>query len=80
MEAVHETDSIAIVTADHGNADQLWDTVIDGPHTAHTLNPVEVVIIGKGCEGLKLKETGRLGDLAPTILELMKLEKPENSS
>ena len=50
LEAVDQMDGAAIVTADHGNSDQMWDPTVDGPHTAHTLNPVELVVYGKGCE------------------------------
>jgi len=47
-----EADGVALVTADHGNADQMWDTDVDGPHTSHTLNPVEVVIIREACKNI----------------------------
>jgi 2,3-bisphosphoglycerate-independent phosphoglycerate mutase len=67
----------ALITADHGNSDQLWNEATNAPHTAHTLNPVEVVIYGQGTQKLKLKPSGCLGDIAPTILELMELPKPE---
>jgi 2,3-bisphosphoglycerate-independent phosphoglycerate mutase len=66
----------AIVCADHGNAEQMWDPQTNGPHTAHTLNPVEVYLVGKGCEKLKLRKGGRLADIAPTILALMGLPQP----
>ncbi|GGE56120.1 2,3-bisphosphoglycerate-independent phosphoglycerate mutase [Actibacterium pelagium] len=63
-----------VVTADHGNCELMWDEETNGPHTAHTLNPVPVALIG-GPEGARLR-TGRLADLAPTVLALMGLEKP----
>ena len=70
-------DGTAIVTADHGNSDQMWDATVDGPHTAHTLNPVELVVYGKGCESFELvQEDRKLADIAPTIIDLMGLEKP----
>lgn len=77
LDAIDEVKGIAVVTADHGNADQMWDTQTNTPHTQHTLNPVEVVVYGEGCQNLKLKSTGRLADIAPTILQLMKLPQPK---
>jgi len=63
-----------IVTADHGNCEQMLDPETGGPHTAHTTNPVPVVLVG-GPENATLRN-GRLADLAPTLLQLMNLEKP----
>lgn len=63
-----------LLTADHGNCEQMIDPETGGPHTAHTLNPVPVVLIG-GPEGAGLRD-GRLADVAPTILELMGLTPP----
>ena len=62
----------AIITADHGNADFMFDEKGE-PFTPHTTNPVPFCVIGHDCE---LKEGGRLADIAPTMLELMGLEKP----
>lgn len=63
----------AIITADHGNADEVI-TLDDHPMTAHTTNPVPVIVTEKG---LILREDGILGDLAPTILDLLKVSQPE---
>ena len=64
-----------IVTADHGNCELMVDPVTGGPHTAHTVNPVPVVLVG-GPQGGKLRDGGRLADLAPTLLQLMGLPQP----
>ncbi len=76
LAAIDEVGGSAVVTADHGNSDQLWNNENNGPHTAHTLNPVEVVIYDEAHKGATLAEGGALGDIAPTILKLMKLPQP----
>ena len=63
----------ALITADHGNADQMYEP--DGsPFTAHTTNPVPLLLVGDGTH--TLKEGGRLADLAPTLLEMLGLPQP----
>lgn len=76
LEAMDYVGGTALITADHGNADQMWNPETNTPHTQHTLNPVELVIYGQGLESLKLKLGGRLADIAPTLLRLMGLVKP----
>jgi 2,3-bisphosphoglycerate-independent phosphoglycerate mutase len=68
----------AVVLADHGNAEQMWDPTVNGPHTAHTLNLVEVFVVGEGLVAgkTKMRSGGRLADIAPTVLHLMGLPKP----
>jgi 2,3-bisphosphoglycerate-independent phosphoglycerate mutase len=63
-----------IVTADHGNCEVMVDPVTGGPHTSHTTNPVPVILVG-GPKGAALR-SGRLADLAPTLLQLMGLPQP----
>jgi 2,3-bisphosphoglycerate-independent phosphoglycerate mutase len=72
-EAIKNTGGALLVTADHGNCELMRDPETGGPHTAHTTNPVPVLLIGAGDVGLA---EGRLSDLAPTLLELMNLPKP----
>jgi 2,3-bisphosphoglycerate-independent phosphoglycerate mutase len=66
-----------IVTADHGNCEQMIDPETGGPHTAHTTYDVPLIVVEPGLEGCQLREGGRLADIAPTILELMGLPIPE---
>ena len=63
-----------MVTADHGNCEMMRDPVTGGPHTAHTTNPVPVLLMGGGAGALR---DGRLADIAPTLLELMELPQPK---
>lgn len=77
LEAIDAAGGAAVITADHGNSDQLWDHGRNGPHTAHTLNPVEVVVYSEQYKSAKLSEGGALGDIAPTLLKLMELPQPE---
>jgi 2,3-bisphosphoglycerate-independent phosphoglycerate mutase len=75
VEAIREKGGIAVITADHGNAEMMID-VGGGPHTAHTTNRVPFIVVTTD-KTLGLREGGVLGDIAPTVLELMGLEKPE---
>ncbi len=72
--ALDEAGGAMIVTADHGNCEVMVDPGTGGPHTAHTLNPVPVALVG-GPAGATLRD-GRLSDLAPTLLALMGLPTP----
>lgn len=77
--AVTKAGGAMIVTADHGNCEQMWDPVTNGPHTAHTVNPVPVIVMGAP-KGKMLRDGGRLADLAPTVLDLMGLPLPPEMS
>ncbi len=72
--ALNEVGGAMVVTADHGNCETMVDPVTGGPHTAHTLNPVPVALVGGPADAV-LRD-GRLSDLAPTILALMNLPQP----
>ncbi|TVS02291.1 MAG: 2,3-bisphosphoglycerate-independent phosphoglycerate mutase [Rhodobacteraceae bacterium] len=74
LEALAAVGGAMLLTADHGNCEMMIDPETGGPHTAHTLNPVPVALIG-GPEGATLRD-GRLADVAPTILALMGLPAP----
>lgn len=73
VDAIIAKGGIAIITADHGNADEVLNP--DGsPNTAHTTNPVPVIVTKKG---ITLRQDGILGDLAPTMLDLLGLQQPK---
>jgi len=74
IEALNEVGGAMIITADHGNCEVMVDPETGGPHTAHTTNPVPVILVG-GPEDAQLK-SGALCDLAPTLLQLMNLPQP----
>ncbi|MDF1802626.1 2,3-bisphosphoglycerate-independent phosphoglycerate mutase [Thalassovita sp.] len=74
--ALEKAGGAMIVTADHGNCETMVDPVTGGPHTAHTTNPVPVILLG-GPKGASLRSGGRLADLAPTLLQLMGLPQPD---
>ena len=74
VDAVKEQGGELLITADHGNAEQMIDYKTGEPHTAHTTNPVPLILVGK--DDVKLK-SGKLADIAPTMLDMMGIEKPE---
>jgi 2,3-bisphosphoglycerate-independent phosphoglycerate mutase len=74
LQALEKAGGAMIVTADHGNCETMVDPATGGPHTAHTTNPVPVIVVG-GPVGARLRD-GRLADLAPTLLDLMRIAKP----
>lgn len=75
VNAVIEAGGFCIITADHGNADKMYEDDGVSPFTAHSTNPVPLCVVGKG--NLNLREGGRLADIVPTLLDLMEMDKPE---
>ena len=76
VKAVLATGGQVLITADHGNADMMIDPTTGEPFTAHTTNKVPFILVDPSRKDAKLREGGRLADLAPTMLELMGLPKP----
>ena len=74
VEALEKVDGEALITADHGNVEQMEDECTGQAHTAHTTEPVPFIYVGK--RKLKVREGGVLADVAPTMLQLLGLEKP----
>jgi 2,3-bisphosphoglycerate-independent phosphoglycerate mutase len=74
--AMRKARGTTLITADHGNAEQMLDPMTGNPHTAHTTNPVPFHLIDEAAIGMKLREGGALEDIAPTLLGLLNVEKP----
>ena len=74
IRAAEQSGTRVLVTADHGNCEQMVDPLTGGPHTAHTTNPVPFVAVGAG--GTTFQSGGALCDVAPTILQLLGIEQP----
>jgi len=73
-----EKDYVVMITADHGNAEEMWDYKINMPKTSHTTNPVEFVIVGNDIKNIKLRERGILSDIALTVLYFLDIKPPED--
>jgi len=76
VDAVLARGGAAIVTADHGNCEQMIDPATGGPHTAHTTYDVDLIVCDDRYKGAKLREGGRLADIAPTLLALGGVAQP----
>jgi 2,3-bisphosphoglycerate-independent phosphoglycerate mutase len=76
LEALQRHGGGAIVTADHGNCEQMIDPATGGPHTAHTTYDVPLIVADDRFKGKALRQGGRLADVAPTLLRMMDMEKP----
>jgi 2,3-bisphosphoglycerate-independent phosphoglycerate mutase len=73
VDRVTELGGVCLITADHGNAEKLLEADGVSPHTAHTTNPVPLIVTAPGAE---LEDGGELADLAPTALRLLGIEPP----
>ncbi len=76
VERCLDLDAHILITADHGNAEQMIDPETQLTKTSHTLNPVELIYVARDAGGVRLKEQGKLSDIAPTVLGLLGLEIP----
>ncbi len=76
VDAVRKAGGAALVTADHGNAEQMLDPVTGEAFTAHTVGPVHFILVDDGRKDARLREDAILADIAPTILDIMGLPKP----
>ncbi len=76
LDKVKSLGGSAVILADHGNFEKMWDFENDMPHTAHTVGDVPLIVFDEAFKGRSMKN-GRLADVVPTFLEVMGLEKPE---
>ena len=76
VDAILATGGQCLITADHGNCELMWDEKLNAPFTAHTTLPVPCILVGDSYMNVKLREGGRLSDLAPTLLQLMSVPVP----
>jgi len=77
LDKVKQMGGAAIITADHGNFEKMIDGTPDKPHTAHTVGDVPLIVFDEKYKGRKLRSGGILADIAPTLLDMMGLPKPE---
>ncbi|MGA2582861.1 MAG: 2,3-bisphosphoglycerate-independent phosphoglycerate mutase [Tepidisphaeraceae bacterium] len=80
LDALKKQDGTALILADHGNCEQMIDPGTGCPHTSHTTYDVEIILVDDRLKGRKLRQGGRLADVAPTALEMMGLPKPKEMS
>ncbi len=72
---VTERGGLVAITSDHGNAELMWDELNDQPHTAHTTNPVPIVLCSEALRGARLRPMGILADVTPTLLDVVGLKR-----
>jgi 2,3-bisphosphoglycerate-independent phosphoglycerate mutase len=73
--AVQKANGIMLITADHGNLEEMRDAATGQPHTQHTTNPVPLLLVGARTDGYALQD-GRLCDIAPTLLHFLNMAQP----
>jgi 2,3-bisphosphoglycerate-independent phosphoglycerate mutase len=76
VEATRAKGGALVITADHGNCEQMIDPESGGPHTSHTPYDVELIIVDEAQRSRRMRTGGRLADIAPTMLELLGLPRP----
>jgi 2,3-bisphosphoglycerate-independent phosphoglycerate mutase len=75
--AVRAKGGAMVITADHGNAEMMTDPATGGPHTAHTTNPVPLIVVSENARDFTLKPNGSLRDISPTLLGMLGLDEPK---
>jgi 2,3-bisphosphoglycerate-independent phosphoglycerate mutase len=74
--AVRAKGGALLITADHGNAEMMIDPATGGPHTAHTTNPVPLIVVAADSQQFTLKSGGSLRDISPTVLGMLGIDEP----
>jgi 2,3-bisphosphoglycerate-independent phosphoglycerate mutase len=77
LDAVEKVDGVALITADHGNCELMFDPKTNQPHTAHTTNPVPLILVDPAKRFGKLRDGGALENVAPTVLQILGIDKPK---
>jgi len=80
VKAFNAKGGTVLITADHGNCEQMWDPANGQPHTQHTLNKVPFIVVDPKNRIKSLRDGGKLADIAPTLLQILGLEKPAEMS
>jgi 2,3-bisphosphoglycerate-independent phosphoglycerate mutase len=75
--AVRARAGAMLITADHGNAEQMIDPATGGPHTAHTTNPVPFIVVSENAQKFSLRPNGSLQDISPTVLGMLDFPQPK---
>jgi len=76
-QAVRSRGGAMLITADHGNAEQMIDPATGGPHTAHTTNPVPFIVVSDKAQNFALRQGGSLQDISPTVLGMLGFDQPK---